>query len=115
MRWQKERAEGEERARLTVGFERQRLAADDELAEMDRLQTLQRSIAEKRLARSSMADSEQLRNREEEVRHSDMIRLRQSKELGSAEAVRPAAPIRIINHSQYNKDNRDSKNRANAT
>ena len=42
MRWQKERAEGEERARLTVEFERQRLAADDELAEMDRLQTLQR-------------------------------------------------------------------------
>jgi hypothetical protein len=67
---------------LTVEYERQRLAADDELAEMDaRLQTLQRSIAEKRLARSSMADTEQLRHHEEDVRHSRMIRLRQSGSL----------------------------------
>ena len=33
MRWQKERAESEERARLNVEFKRQRVAADDELAE----------------------------------------------------------------------------------
>ena len=65
MRWQKERAESEERARLNVEFKRQRVAADDELAEMDaHLQTLQRSIAEKRLARSSMTDTEQLRHRD---------------------------------------------------
>ena len=50
MRWQKERAEGEERARLNAEFERQDAAIDDELQELDaRVQTLQRSIAEKRL------------------------------------------------------------------
>jgi hypothetical protein len=94
MRWQKERAEGEERARLNVEFERQHAAIDGELAELGaRLQTLQRDIATRRLAQSSMAGTEQLRHREEELRHAGMIRLRQSGELGSAEATQ-LAPTR---------------------
>jgi circadian clock protein KaiC len=92
MRWQKERAEGEERDRLNVEFERQHAVIDDELEEMNaRLQTLQRSIATKRLAQSSRASLEQIRHREQESRYSGMIRLRQSDELGSAEAPQPAA------------------------
>jgi circadian clock protein KaiC len=92
MRWQKERAEDEERDRLNVEFERQHAVIDDELEDMNaRLQTLQRNIATKRLAQSSRTGVEQIRHREQESRHSGMIRLRQSDELGSAEAPRLAA------------------------
>jgi circadian clock protein KaiC len=87
LRWQKERAEGEAQDRLMAEFERQNSLIDDELADMDaRLQSLQRSITEKREQRGSMAKAEQLRHQEERLRQSGMIRLRQSQELGSAEA-----------------------------
>jgi circadian clock protein KaiC len=91
MRWQKERAEDEERDRLAAEFERKDTVVDDEIAELDaRMQTLQRSIAEKRLAKSSIAETEQARQRGDGLRRSGMIRLRQSEELGSAEAKDPA-------------------------
>ena len=90
MRWQKERNEGEARARLNADFERHDAAIEEEIVELGaRVQTLQRSLAAKRLSRSSMADTEQLRRREEDLRHSGMIRLRQSGGLGSAEATQP--------------------------
>jgi circadian clock protein KaiC len=92
MRWQKERAEREERDRLNVEFERQHAVIDDELEDMNaRLQTLQRNIAAKQLAQSSRTGVERIRHREQKSRHSGMIRLRQSDEVGSAEATRPAA------------------------
>ena len=91
MRWQKERAEDEERDRLAAEFERKDTVVDDEIAELDaRVQTLQRSIAEKRLAKSSIAETEQARQRGDGLRRSGMIRLRQSEELGSAETKDPA-------------------------
>jgi circadian clock protein KaiC len=93
MRWQKERAEGEARARLSTEFERRSAAMDDEISDLDaHMQTLGRNLAAKRSARSSMALTEDLRHREEELRHSDMIRMRQSKELGSAKATQPDSP-----------------------
>ena len=53
LRWQKERAEAEERERLTSEFERQAAAVDDELEELEAsVRTLQRNIAEKRLAKN---------------------------------------------------------------
>lgn len=88
MRWQKERAEDEEQARLSVEFDRQQVAIEDELAELDaRVQTLQRNMTAKRLAQSLMPGTEQVRHREEELRHAGMIRLRQSGELRSADAT----------------------------
>jgi circadian clock protein KaiC len=89
MRWQKERAEGEERARLNVEFERQHAAIDGELAELGaRLQTLQRDIATRRLAQSSMAGTEQLRHREEERRHDPVAPIRRAWVCGG-DAARP--------------------------
>jgi circadian clock protein KaiC len=85
MRWQKERAESEERARLNLEFEHQRAAIDNELEELEsRVLTLKRNINAKRLEQSARSGIEQLRHREEESRHFDMIRLRQSDEIGSA-------------------------------
>jgi circadian clock protein KaiC len=85
MRWQKERAESEERARLNLEFEHQRAAIDNELEELEsRVLTLKRNINAKRLEQSAREGIEQLRHREEESRHFDMIRLRQSDEIGSA-------------------------------
>lgn len=87
MRWQKERAEGEERARLNLEFEHQHAAIDSELEELEaRMQTLKRNISTKQLEQSARTDIEFLRHRDEESRHSGMIRLRQSDELGSARA-----------------------------
>jgi circadian clock protein KaiC len=86
MRWQKELAEGTERDRLAAEFKRKDAAIDDEIAEMDaRVQALQRSLAEKRLAKSSTSETEKARQRGEGLRQRGMIRLRQSEELGSAE------------------------------
>jgi circadian clock protein KaiC len=91
LRWQKERDKGEERDRLTNEFERQNTVMDDELAELDsRVQSLQRTIAEKRLARRSIVEAEELRQKDEGVRQFSMIQRRQSKELGSAEAILPS-------------------------
>ena len=93
MRWQKERAEREEQNRLNAEFARQDAVADDEIAELDaRVQTLIRALAAKRRTRTAMADTEQLRHKEEELRHSDMMQLRQSKELGSVKATQAKAP-----------------------
>jgi circadian clock protein KaiC len=90
LRWQKERAEAQARGLLTSEFERQAALVDDELEELEaNVQTLQRSIAEKRLAKNLRKDAEVLRQQEEVERHSGMIRLRQSKELGSSEESRP--------------------------
>jgi hypothetical protein len=89
LRWQKERAAAEERDRLNAEFKRQDAAVEDELQELEtRVQTLQRTIAEKRLERSSRAETEQLRQQAEGNRRSGMIRLRQSEELGSSEESR---------------------------
>ena len=85
LRWQKERAAAEERNRLNAEFERQDAAVEDELQELEnRVQMLQRAIAEKRLEKSSRAETEQLRQQAEGNRRSGMIRLRQSEELGSS-------------------------------
>ena len=86
-------AEGASRIRregsLDAEFKRQDAAVEDELQELEtRVQTLQRTIAEKRLERSSRAETEQLRQRAEGNRRSGMIRLRQSEELGSSEESR---------------------------
>ena len=90
LRWQKERAEAEARERLTSEFARQASVVDDELEELEAsVQMLQRNIAEKRLARNLKKDAELLRQKEEAERYSGMIRLRQSKELGSSEESRP--------------------------
>jgi circadian clock protein KaiC len=86
MRWQKEMAEGEEKSRLIAEFKRKDAAIDDEIAELtDRVQTLQRSLTEKRLAKSSTTEAEDARQRGEGLRQRGMIRLRQSEELGSAD------------------------------
>ena len=85
LRWQKERAAAEERNRLNAEFKRQDAAVEDELQELEtRVQMLQRAIAEKRLEKSSRAETEQLRQQAEGNRRSGMIRLRQSEELGSS-------------------------------
>jgi circadian clock protein KaiC len=85
MRWQKERAEGEEQNRLKVEFARQDAVIVDEIAELDgRLQTLRRALTAKQRTRTAMAETERRRHKGEELRHSDMIQLRQSEELGSA-------------------------------
>jgi circadian clock protein KaiC len=90
MRWQKERAESEARARLSTEFERRHAVIDDEIAALDaHVQTLQRNLAAKRRAKSSMVGTEDLRHREEDLRHSNMIKLRQSGELGSAKTTQP--------------------------
>jgi circadian clock protein KaiC len=90
LRWQKERAEAEERERLTSEFERQAAAVDDELERLETtVRTLQDSIVEKRLARGLRHSAELLRRQEEANRQSGMIRLRQSGELGSSEESRP--------------------------
>jgi hypothetical protein len=95
LRWQKERDEDEERNRLAAEFERKDAAANDEIGQLnDRVQTLQRIIAEKQLAKSSIMEAEQARQRGDGLRRSGMIRLRQSAELGSAEAP----------DSSYNKE-----------
>ena len=94
MRWQKERAEGEERARLNVEFERQHAAIDGELAELGaRLQTPRaRDIATRRLARKARWPARSSFGTEKKSAKA-MIRLRQSGELGSAEATQ-LAPTR---------------------
>jgi circadian clock protein KaiC len=85
MRWQKERAEGEEQKRLKAEFARQDATIVDEVAELDaRLQTVTRALTAKQRTRTAMADTERRRHKGEELRHSDMIQLRQSEELGSA-------------------------------
>jgi circadian clock protein KaiC len=90
LRWQKERNEDEERNRLSAEFERKDAAANDEIGQLnDRVQTLQRIIAEKQLAKSSNMEAEQARQRGDGLRRSGMIRLRQSMELGSAEPTDP--------------------------
>jgi hypothetical protein len=94
LRWQKERAEAEERERLTSEFERQAAAVDaavdDDLEGLEAsVQSLERRIAEKRLAKSLRKSAELLRHQEESVQRSGMIRLRQSGELGSSEETRP--------------------------
>jgi circadian clock protein KaiC len=90
LRWQKERAEGEEQNRLKAEFARQDAAIVDEIAELDaRLQTLTRALTAKQRTRTAMADTERRRHKGEELRHSDMIQLRQSEELGSARATQP--------------------------
>ena len=89
LRWQKERAEAEEQVRLKSEFERQDAADDHELQELEaNLETLQNSIAEKRLVKGLLKNSELLRQQEEGTRHSGMIRLRQSGEVGSSEESR---------------------------
>jgi hypothetical protein len=90
LRWQKERAEAEERERLTSEFERQAAAVDDELEGLETtVRSLQHSIVEKRLAKRKKHSAELLRRQEEANRQSGMIRLRQSGELGSSEESRP--------------------------
>jgi circadian clock protein KaiC len=90
MRWQKERADGEERARLEAEFESKRTAVFDEVAELEaHLGTLQRSLDAKRLALHSMSGVEATRIEDEEVRHSGVIRLRQAKESGFIDGTRP--------------------------
>jgi circadian clock protein KaiC len=93
LRWQKERAEANLRERLKVEYEHQQSAISEELAEMEaRVQTLQRSIATKRLAQNSIKSDERNRKEEEVSRHSEMIRLRQSDELGISEVAQLAPP-----------------------
>ena len=61
---------------------RKNAAIDEELTELGaRLQTLQRNIAAKRLARGSIKSAEQHRRRPDNLRYSDMLDLRQSGEL----------------------------------
>jgi hypothetical protein len=54
-----------------------------------RVKTLARALAAKQRTRTAMADSERRRDKGEELRHTDMIQLRQSEEVGSAEATQP--------------------------
>jgi circadian clock protein KaiC len=94
MRWQKERAESEARERLKAEYERHDAAIVEELAEMNaRVQTLQRKIVTKQLAKDSMKSQEWNRKADETSRQSEMIRLRQADELGTSEATR-LAPTR---------------------
>ena len=85
---------------MNVEFERQHAVIDDELEDMNaRLQTLQRNIAAKQLAQSLRTGVERIRHREQKSRHSGMICLRQSDEVGSAErhgvfAAVPKAPVK---------------------
>jgi uncharacterized membrane protein YgaE (UPF0421/DUF939 family) len=54
-----------------------KMAIDEQLAELDaRLQTLQRNIAAKRLARGSIKSAEQHRRQADNLRYSDMLDLR---------------------------------------
>jgi circadian clock protein KaiC len=97
MRWQKERAEGEERTRLNLEFEHQHAAVNSELEELEsRVETLKRNINTKRLEQRAREEVELLRHREEESRLSDMIRLRQSDELGSVAAARLASTDKSV-------------------
>ena len=97
MRWQKERAEGEERARLNLEFEHQHSAINSELEELEsRVETLKRNISTKRLEQRARAEVELLRHREEESRVSDMIRLRQSDELGAKLVARLASTDKSV-------------------
>jgi circadian clock protein KaiC len=90
MRWQKERADSEERVRLEAQFESNRTAVQDEVTELEaHLGTIQRSIDAKRLVLRSMSGVEAVRIEHEELRHSGIIRLRQAKESGSVEGNRP--------------------------
>ena len=90
LRWQKERAEGEEQKRLKAEFARQDAVIVDEIAELDaRLQTLTRALTAKQRTRTAMAETERRRHKGEQLRHTDMIQLRQSEELGSAKATQP--------------------------
>ena len=71
---------------------RKNAAIDEELTELGaRLQTLQRNIAAKRLARGSIKSAEQHRRRPDNLRYSDMLDLRQSGELeaGRQRSLRP--------------------------
>ncbi len=93
MRWQKERAEREEQNHLQVEFDRQDAIIEDEIEEMDaRLKTLTRALSAKRRTRTAMANREQLRHKGEELRHSDMMHLRQSEEPGSEKATQAESP-----------------------
>ena len=93
MRWQKERADREEQNHLHAEFARQNAIVEDEIEEMDaRLKTLTRAIAAKQRTRAAMADREQLRHKGEELRHSEMMQLRQSEEPGSEKATEAEPP-----------------------
>jgi circadian clock protein KaiC len=90
MRWQKERADADERVRLEAQFESNRTAVQEEVTELEAyLGTIQRSLDAKRLVLRSMSGVEAVRIEHEELRHSGMIRLRQAKESGSVEGNRP--------------------------
>jgi circadian clock protein KaiC len=92
LRWQKERADREEQNRLKAEFARQDAGIVDEIAELDaRVKTLARALAAKQRTRTAMAESEWRRDKGEELRHTDMIQLRQSEEVGSAEATQPTS------------------------
>ena len=88
MRWQKELAEKEKRALLDAEFDRKNAASAAEIYELNnRLKALERSIAEKLLAKSVSEQAELLRKQGEGHRQSEMIRLRESKETGSTKAA----------------------------
>ena len=88
MRWQKELAEEQQRDLLEAEFQRKNAANDIEIEELkSRLDSLTRNIAEKQLAKSVTVQAEQARRRNQELRQSQMIRLRQSSEVGSAEVT----------------------------
>ena len=88
MRWQKELAEEQQRDLLEAEFQRKNAASDIEIEELkSRLDSLTRNIAEKQLAKSVTVQAEQARRRNQELRQSQMIRLRQSSEVGSAEVT----------------------------
>jgi circadian clock protein KaiC len=95
MRWQKEQAESEERARLNLEYEHQQAAIRNEVEELEAcVLKLKRNISAKLLEQSARAGIEQLRHREEESRHSEMIRLRQSDEIGSAAATHLTSAVK---------------------
>ena len=100
MRWQKERADGEERARLEAEFESKRTAVHNELVELEaQVGTLQRGVAEKRMMLRSMSGAETTRKEHEELRHSGVIRLRQAKESGSVDGTPPKPEPAVESHS----------------
>jgi len=97
MRWQKERAEDEERARLNLEYEHQHATIETEIDELEaRVQTLKRNIATKQLEQSGRAEIENLRHRDEESRRADMIRLRQSDEVRSGKLAPLASTKRPL-------------------
>jgi circadian clock protein KaiC len=90
MRWQKERTDIEERARLEAAFDSKRAAVHNEVAELEaQLETMQRSVEEKRLILRSMSGAKAARKEDEELWHSGMIRLRQAKEIGPMDETSP--------------------------